>query len=242
MDVTLTGYVLRSVPYKESDVILTFLTPQGLVSAKARGLLKGESKLRHACQVYTLGEYSFASTLEQGHKTLTGAVVKQAPTAVLQTIEVAALLGLFAEAITKIEVEEDVDVFGSYDSFYRSLMLHPDYRSAYLVLLAQFLHWTGTTFEVDQCVNCGSQKNIVTVSTHEGGLLCARCNRELAIPLVEPEYLKLFRYVMKAPIDKFYLFEASPVYTHRLSLQLFDYLESMAGLTFKSQDVLAAIL
>lgn len=242
MESTHQGYVIRIAPYKENDAIVTFLTPQGLVVAKARGFMKNESKLRNSCQLYAHGEYSFASTLEQGHQTLTGASIKQAPIAALTSLEISSLLGLFAEALTKIELEDDIDPYDTFQRFITTLTLHPSYRSAYLVLLAHLLHWTGITLEVDQCVNCGALKNIVAVSFQEGGFLCARCNKELNAPLVDADYIKLFRYVMKSPIDKFHLFDASPQFTHRLATQLFDYLESMAGVSLKSKDVLSSII
>lgn len=242
METSHQGYVIRIAPYKENDAILTFLTPQGMVVAKVRGFAKSESKLRNACQLYAFGEYSFAASLEQGHKTLIGANLLKAPVSALTSVEVSSLLSLFAEALIKIELEEDVNAFDTFHLFLTNLNLHPSYRSAYLVLLAHLLHWTGITLEVDQCVNCGAQKNIVAVSFNEGGFLCARCNKELLAAPVDNDYLKLFRYVMKSPIDKFHLFDASPQFTHRLATQLFEYLESMAGVVLKSKDVLAAIL
>ena len=42
---TTPGLVLREVKFRESDRMLTILTPQGVVSASAKGSLRLKSKL-----------------------------------------------------------------------------------------------------------------------------------------------------------------------------------------------------
>lgn len=242
MEELLTGFILRTTPYKENDIIVSILTKQGIRSFKARGIAKSESKLRSSLQLYSFGEYTCNSRLEMGHQTLTAAQLVMAPTEAMASIELSALLALFSEAVTKMEYDDWSMIYDNFDRFYRHLLLHRDYDTAYLVLLAHLVDWSGLGFEVDQCVNCGETRNIVALSASDGGLLCSRCNTELHYPIAEPDYIKLCRYVMKAPIDKFHLFKSAPHYTHRLAAILFDHLEQEGGLKLKARDVLMSIL
>ena len=58
------GIILKVVPYKESDAIVTLLTKEeGFISFKARGVFKINSKNASSLQLYTIGEYK--STLKE---------------------------------------------------------------------------------------------------------------------------------------------------------------------------------
>ena len=55
----LTGLVLRTTEYKESDLILNILTrEQGLISAKARGVRTNRSHNKGACQLLCYSEFT----------------------------------------------------------------------------------------------------------------------------------------------------------------------------------------
>lgn len=59
------GVVLRAVDYKETDRILTLLTPEGKVTAKARGVRRKGSPLAAACQLLTHAELTLFSYRER---------------------------------------------------------------------------------------------------------------------------------------------------------------------------------
>ena len=55
----LTGLVLRTTEYKESDLILNILTrEQGLISAKARAVRTNRSHNKGACQLLCYSEFT----------------------------------------------------------------------------------------------------------------------------------------------------------------------------------------
>lgn len=62
MDIVVTpGLVLREIRYKESDRILTLLTPGlGVISASAKGSLRLKSKLFSACGLFCYSEFTLA--------------------------------------------------------------------------------------------------------------------------------------------------------------------------------------
>jgi DNA repair protein RecO (recombination protein O) len=60
MEIVVTsGLVLREIRYKESDRILTLLTPElGVISASAKGSLRLKSKLFSACGLFCYSEFT----------------------------------------------------------------------------------------------------------------------------------------------------------------------------------------
>ena len=59
MYLTIQGLVLRVTAYKDSDALLTLLTPdRGKLTVKARGLRRKNSPLVAPCQLLALGEFT----------------------------------------------------------------------------------------------------------------------------------------------------------------------------------------
>lgn len=56
----LTGIVIRNADIGDSDKLVTVATPQGLVTARAKGVRKASSKLKSAVVVLSFGEFSLA--------------------------------------------------------------------------------------------------------------------------------------------------------------------------------------
>ena len=56
---TFSGVVLRDTVYKDADKILTILARgKGVVTAKARGVMKTGSQLSAGCQTFALAEFT----------------------------------------------------------------------------------------------------------------------------------------------------------------------------------------
>ena len=97
------GIVLREVNYKETDKILTILTPEGKLTAKARGVRKKGSPLAAGCQllVYSelvLSEYRDFVTVSQANSLEQFWGVKQ-------DVELVALGSYFAEVCETVAEE-----------------------------------------------------------------------------------------------------------------------------------------
>ena len=61
MYLTTTALVLREVEYKDSDKLLTVLTPeQGKLTLSARGVRKKKDATAAACQVLTWAEFTLS--------------------------------------------------------------------------------------------------------------------------------------------------------------------------------------
>lgn len=57
-DIRTRGYVLKRTNYGEADRILNIITPQGKISAIAKGVRKEKSKLAGGVEMFTLADYN----------------------------------------------------------------------------------------------------------------------------------------------------------------------------------------
>lgn len=57
-DIKTLGYVMRRTNYGEADRILNIITPNGKVTAIAKGVRKEKSKLAGGIEIFTLAEYN----------------------------------------------------------------------------------------------------------------------------------------------------------------------------------------
>ena len=57
-DIRTLGYVLRRTNYGEADRILNLITPQGKISAVAKGARKEKSKLAGGIEMFTLTDFN----------------------------------------------------------------------------------------------------------------------------------------------------------------------------------------
>ncbi len=242
MEWTIKGIIIKSTAYKENDAILTcFSREYGLVSFKARGVLKVTSKNSGACQLYTIGEYYLTSKNEQGNKTLTSVDVIKYPSSLFDNSNYLALFAFFSEAILKLELADN-DLIEAYDIFSFLLNnINKNYSlvSASLIVFKYLFDYSGIHLQVDQCCKCASKKNIVGVSYADGGFVCAKCAKESSgVKIYGAEYLKNFRYIQKAKIENVFSLNMDSHIGYLMLSQFFAYFYDSIGVSFKAKDIL----
>ncbi len=242
MEWTIKGIIIKSSVYKENDAILTCLSREyGLVSFKARGVLKVTSKNASSCQLYTIGEYHLTGKNEYGHKILTSVDVIKYPSVLFDNGHYLALFAFLSEAILKLELEDSnlIEIYDVFNYLLNNINNGYSLLSASLILFKYLFDFSGLHLQVDECVNCGNKKNIVGISYEEGGLVCAKCANSVPNFKEYPiEYLKLFRYIQKAKIENVF---ALPLDLHiGLSIlkSFFTYFDEAIGISFKSKEIL----
>ena len=100
------GIILKSVPYKESDVIITLLTKEeGLISFKARGIHKINSKNASVVQLYTIGEYKLDEKTDYSNKTLISGSSIYFPLVIYEDLKYSCLLSFISETIINFKDE-----------------------------------------------------------------------------------------------------------------------------------------
>ena len=234
------GIILKVVPYKESDAIITLLTKdEGFVSFKARGVFKINSKNSSSLQLYTIGEYKLEYKTDYSNKTLSSSSVIYFPLVIYDDLKYSCLLGFASEVIQMYKDNYEESYF-IMDYIIRNLETI-DILTCSLVLLKYVLKWNGILFEVDACVDCKS-KIVDAFSYESGGFLCHKCNENSNLNITNINYLKQIRIIMKANINNIMSFKVDEIIGYKIFVDLIKYIENNLGSYYKTKEMLIMVI
>ncbi len=233
--VDVSGYVIRLTPFKESDMMVEALTPQGFVSFLARGVAKPTSKNRAACQLLTRSRFSLE--LKGSVYALYEGEALEAPLGK----EDLAHYGVYAfltEVTAKTAVaEEGAALYPYLEAALKAIATGFDPLSAALLYFAHLLQEEGYGLVVDGCVRCGKTTDIVGLSYEQGGLLC-RSHLGEEKNRATPRKLNIVRYAFRSGPADFPRVAFLPEESKGLLLELSHYLNDLTGVTLKSLPLL----
>ena len=175
--VKIQAVVLNKVDFKDNDRILTLFSPQkGKVTVSVKGVKKQNSKLRAGSEVFAFGTYILTET--RGRYTVTGYDSIDSFHELRVDFDhlsfAAMLLKICDKAISPDESE--VELFSLLiDSLHK---LREDIPLAYTVsvFLMKFCIIFGYQPELNKCVGCGCEDDLVCLSPQLGGISCINCN------------------------------------------------------------------
>lgn len=230
------GIVLKVVPYKEVDAIVTLLTKEeGFISFKARGVFKINSKNASSLQLYTIGEYKVESKTDYSNKTLSSASTLFFPLIIYDDLKYSCLLSFVNEIVLlyKDNYAESYEIM----EFIINNLDRIDILTCSLIMMKYVLKWNGVLFEVDSCVGCKS-KSIEVFSYDNGGFLCKKCNDKSYLNISNINYLKQIRLIMKANIENVFSFKVDEIIGNKILIDLIKYIENNLGIFYKSKEML----
>ena len=210
------GIILKSVPYKESDAIITLLTKEGLISFKARGIHKINSKNVSLVQLYTIGEYKLDEKTDYSNKTLISGSSLYFPLAIYEDLKYSCLLSFISETIINFK-DEYSEAYEIIETVIRNLD-KIDILTMTLMVQKYILKWNGVIFEVEKCMK-GYNFSISNLS-----------------------YLKTIRLVLKANIENIFSYQVDEIIGHKILIDLFKYIENNLGVYHKTKDMLFMVM
>ena len=103
----------------------------------------------------------------------------------------------------------------------------------------KLLDFVGVTPNIDSCCHCGSTKDIVTLSSEQGGYICKNCyDNEL---LVSEKTIKMIRMYYYVDIKSITKLDVSGEVTKEINSFLDDYYDRFTGLYVKSKDFIKKV-
>lgn len=198
------GIVLRSIPYGETNKIVTIFTREaGKLTAMARGAKKPASRLAAITQPFM--ECSFLIRTGRGMGTLEQGEPSRSMRYLRENLEATAYASYIVELIDRL-TEDQERISGVYMLLAEALHAIDEQYDPEAIAL--FVEWkmlpvAGIHPVLHQCANCGATEGEFAFSFQQIGFLCHRCfDVDRYLIRLTPNQLKLIRTFYTVPIHR----------------------------------------
>lgn len=194
-DIKLEGLLIRKIPCKENDAMLTIITSDGLLSFYGRGVNKISSKNIASCSL--LSYSSFVLSNQIGNKlslkesNLIKSYLKEDDFGVVGVSNF--ILELLSKGLDEDRVEESKNIYPYVLSSLNALLNGYHTLSVALFFFIKYLDALGIGLNLTNCVRCNKKEAIVGLSYIDGGFICKNCLNETDHKL-NVETLKFLHY------------------------------------------------
>ena len=209
---TFTGVVLRVTVYKESDKILTILARgKGIVTAKARGVMKSGSMLSAGCQTFAFSEFT---VYEYGGKLLIERADVQDQFEGLRqdlsSFALAAYVAELAETFGATDTPEDESLYRLVLNTLFALAYRPAIRREKIKAAFELRLCADCGFapDLDFCVVCGREPKEPLFALESGQIFCRECYEggDEELFLLSPRLLAALKQALFADLRQFLSF------------------------------------
>ena len=234
------GIILSETPYSESSKILNILTKDnGLIGVIAKGAKKLKSRLRSVTERYTIAKFNVYYH-EGKLSTLISADPIYSLTNIRTDIVKIGYLTYICELTYQTAKQNDSnDIYKLLLSAILKIEDGFDPLIITNILELKMLEFLGVGITLDECIKCGSKKDIVTISGSAGGYLCKNCHTNEII--YDIKTIKMFRLYYYVNIDSISDLKISKEVVNNINNILKEYYDSYTGLYLKSKDFLKEI-
>lgn len=234
------GIVLTETNYGEASKILNVLTIEhGLIGIMSKGCRKVKSKLRSASRKLLHGTFHVYFK-KNGLSTLIGIDVINSYSNTLMDLEkisyASYILDLTYQVVRQNENQEIFDVLKAALSKIEEGLSPIAITN---ILEIKLLDYLGVSPSLDACAECGSKKQIVTISSEAGGYICKECYQNE--PLVSEKTIKMLRIYYYIDIKSITKLKVEEQTTKEITTFLDDYYERYTGLYLKSKNFISKI-
>ena len=159
MNLEVEGIVLRKVPYKEKDCMITILTKDGLKSFLGRGIQSTSSKNAASCNLFSTSIFSLNNKNDK--YSLTQGKIISSNYELFTSLEAMSTLQLCGELTLRFMDEDNDQLYDYFQMIISYLKKGFDSKTLVCIYLAQIIKYSGYALSYNECVNCGSKKDIV---------------------------------------------------------------------------------
>ena len=233
------GIVLSETNYSESSKILNVLTSEyGLIGIMSKGCRNLKSKLRGVSRKLVYGTFHIYYK-ENGLSTLIGVDLINSFSKTMMDLERISYASFILDLSLQVVRQSDEDFF----SLVKDILLKIEEGFNPLVLTNIFeikmLDYLGVRPSIDCCSLCGTDKDIVTLSSHKGGYVCRSCFTNEG--LVNDKTIKMIRLYYYVEVSNISKLDVSSEVSREINSFLDDYYERYTGLYLKSKDFIKKI-
>ncbi len=236
------GLVLRAVPYRDADAMLTILTEcQGKITAAARGVRRKSSRISAAVQSLAYSEFTLYEA--SGRFTVNEAEAIELFYDLRNDLSSLSLANYFAEVLEQASDEEVTNPellrlgLNAVYALSKKLFDKRIIKAAFELKIASF---SGFMPNIVRCAGCGCEFYEGKMNVADGLCYCRDCSRG-GIP-VSAGVVSAMRYIFESDVKKIFSFNLSEEGIASLSYVAEDYLKAQFGREFKTLSFYKSIL
>ena len=233
---TIKGVVISETPHKESSKILNILTEDGIINVVSKGCKNLKSPLRIISNKLSYSEFVIYYH-EDGLSLLKeGSIIDY-----LDNIKKDLTLNSYLIYITDLtkQVINEGDSKTIYKEYIDAILkVNQGFNPKIItnILEVKYLDYLGAPINFNSCVKCGNDKDIVTISSIEGGYICKNCYKNEII--YDSKVIKMLKMYYLVDIGNISELKISDKVVNDINEFLVDYYESFTGIYIKSKDFL----
>ena len=229
------GIVIKEIDYKESSKILNVLTKEyGVIGIVSKGCKKIKSKLSGVSRNFCYGTFHIYYK-EDGLSTLIAVDLINSYSNILKDLEKISysifLLDLFNQTLKD---NNDNNLFYLLKSSLDKINDNFDPLVITNIVEVKLLDFLGVKPSIDSCSICGSDKQIVLLSSYDGGYICKNCNKSMKT--TSSKVIKLIRAYYYIDLDNIVKLEIEDSEKEEINNFLNDYYDRFTGLYLKSKN------
>ena len=237
---SIEGIILSETNYSESSKILNVLTKEyGVIGVISKGCRNMKSKLRGVSRKLLLGTIHIYYK-PNGLSTLIGVDVINSYSKIVMDLEKISYASFILDLVNQILKQcEDENIFDLLKDTLNKLEEGLNPLALTNILELKLLDYLGVSPSIDNCAHCGSNKDIITLSSGIGGYVCRNCYNNEA--LVSDKTIKMIRMYYYVDIKNITKLDVSSEVSNEINIFLDDYYDRYTGIYIRSKDFLKKI-
>lgn len=234
------GIVLNYTEFKETSKILNVYTKEyGLIGIMAKGALGIKSKLRSTTGKLSYGIFNIYYKKDK-LSLLTEVDIINPFKNIQSDIILIGYATYLCDLVTQVLKQNNNKKI--YDDFISSLLkIEEGFNPVVItnILEIKLLDYLGVGINLTSCIECGSKKEIVTLSSEKGGLICKNCyQNEHIIPL---SYIKILNMYYLVDIKSISHLDIKDNIIKDINNFIDRYYDDYTGLYLKSKSFLKKV-
>lgn len=231
------GIVISETNYSESSKILKVLTKDyGMISIMSKGCRNLKSKLRGVSSKLVYANFQFYYK-QNGISTLISADVIDTLRNIIMDIEKISYTSYLVDLTEQVyKNTNDKNIYEIFIATIKKINEGYDYEVLTYIYELKLLEFLGIRPNVDGCSICGNSKNIITISTHNGGYICQSCFHSGKI--YSGKTIQLIRMFIYVDINQVTKLDIKKETKKELEEFITEYYDEYSGLYLKSKSFL----
>ena len=236
----LEGIIITETPYGENSKIVNILTKEkGLIGVMCNNVKSLKNPLRTKTQKFTYAYFHLNYNENKLSKLIDVDIIDNFKN-IKNDIELISYASYIQELTYQVyKQNNDNEIFNLYISTLLKLNEKQNPLILTNIIELKYLDYLGVGLNLECCVNCGDQKNIITIDPDEGGYICSKCHTNQRI--LSPKSIKLIRMYYLINIDSISSIKIDSTIANEINYFIDKYYERYTGLYLKTKDFLKKI-